>query len=152
MNWTNWRLREALHSRGITYPSNARRSVCVRLYTDSEFPGSINWTSKASARSHNHPHQKINVDSSERWSGDAPYQYNNGHGSVHIRYASVAEETYLNKMSAQKLPGSPYEWSFQKDVVYNFNKRITTPIIIDSLQSLLQNHPDINLSEYIING
>ena len=42
-NWTSVQLKEALKSRGISFPTHARRSVLNRLYTDNI----------ASARSHN---------------------------------------------------------------------------------------------------
>ena len=42
-NWTSVQLKEALKSRGISFPVHARRAVLIRLYTDSV----------ASARSHN---------------------------------------------------------------------------------------------------
>lgn len=91
VNWTAARLKEALDSRGIAYSSNARRSALVRLYTESEFPGSINRTVNDSARSHDPPH--INGDSSVRRSRDAPQQNNNGDHGVLIDLVSKLSST-----------------------------------------------------------
>lgn len=52
----------------------------------------------------------------------------------------------------KKLPAAPHKWGFQKDVTTNFDKKITMPINIDSLQSLLQDHPDTQSTEYLMNG
>lgn len=37
--------------------------------------------------------------------------------------ASVAEETTLNTIAAQKIPAAPHKWGFQKDVTSSFDNK-----------------------------
>ncbi|XP_055999644.1 uncharacterized protein LOC125649823 [Ostrea edulis] len=67
-NWTSARLRETLNSRGINFPTNARRSVLIRLIEENENPinrltQSHNDTShNATQRVNNNGEQRVLVD------------------------------------------------------------------------------------------
>ncbi|XP_048735429.2 uncharacterized protein LOC125650898 [Ostrea edulis] len=98
-NWTSARLRETLNSRGINFPTNARRSVLIRLIEENENENPINRPTQSHNDTSHNATQRVNNNGEQRVLVDLVSKLTSTVQS--LQQSVVSLNTRVNSLTAQ---------------------------------------------------